>query len=259
MHFIDSHAHLFMLVKEKGITLDEIFSEMKENRVLSLLNVSGSKNESFFFKNEVLPAAEKMGVKVYHSCGIHPHSASKYVEDDLKWLREESPFMDAVGEVGLDLHYNFSPPKKQEEVLLKMLEASLELSKPVIIHGRCGEERIIDVLKQNRFSGKKVLFHCFTGDKKTAFEIIDNGWLISFSGIVTFKKAEESVDILKSVSVDNILFETDSPFLAPHPFRGKLNTPAKVKYVYQFASDILKIDMNELAHKIENNFKLFFS
>jgi TatD DNase family protein len=255
--FIDSHAHIFMLVKEKGASLEDIFNEMIDNQLTSLLNVSGNQEESAFFINELLPFAKEKNLNLFHACGIHPHSSSSFSPDHIDWLKENSLYIDAIGEVGLDLHYNFSPPETQEYVLLKMMDVALELEKPLIIHGRSGEDKIIKILKNRNLQGEKILFHCFTGNKKNADEIIDNGWFISFSGIVTFKKANELAEILKTADLNKILFETDSPFLAPHPFRGKLNTPAKVKYVYLFASELLKINVNDLAYRIEQNFKSF--
>ena len=101
-------------------------------------------------------------------------------------------------------------------------------------------------------------FHCYTGDRKTALRIIKKGWFISFSGILTFKKSTDFHELLKEVGTDQILFETDSPFLAPVPFRGKVNTPGKVFHVYEFASQLLKIDVNDLKNKVFENIEDFF-
>jgi TatD DNase family protein len=255
--YIDSHTHLYMLVKKKGLTLDDIFSEMKQNGVNSVLNISGERSESEFHLEEAVPFADKHGVKLYHSAGIHPHEASDLTDDTVLWLKEISPFTDAVGEIGLDFHYNFSPPETQLSALRKMMETGIELRKPLIIHGRNAEKEIIQMLEDMGMKEKKVLFHCYTGDSENCLKIMDNGWFISFSGILTFKKISEMTDVIKVCHPDKILFETDSPFLAPHPFRGKINTPAKVKYIYDFAADLLGMEAEHLADKVNSNFKSF--
>ncbi len=247
--YIDSHAHLYMLSKEKKISLEDIFCEMKKNNVGALINISGNEKEALFHDKEVVPAALKAGVDTLHSAGIHPHTASLFTDNDIRWLKKSCEKHSAVGEIGIDTHYNFSPPQTQEKVLLKMVELGIELQKPLIIHGRCGEKRIVEILEHHGLKGKKVLFHCYTGDEIIARNIINNGWHISFSGIVTFKKAGVLTSILKWIDLDRIFFETDSPFLSPHPFRGKINTPAKVKYIYEFASRLLNLDADKLAKK----------
>ncbi|HDT11815.1 MAG TPA: hypothetical protein ENN58_03660, partial [bacterium] len=133
--YIDSHAHLYMLVKEKNIDINSIFKDMLENEVSCVTNISGNQAESKFHTEHIVPAAEKNGISLYHSAGIHPHVSSGFSNKDIDWLNEISPFIDAVGEVGMDLHYNFSPEKSQESVLLKMIDISIELKKPLIVHG----------------------------------------------------------------------------------------------------------------------------
>jgi len=244
-----------MLIKERDISPDLIITELKEKSVLTVLNMSGNDKElqHALTLNE---SFESNGIKLFHAAGIHPHEAEK-ASDDYTWIRNSSSKILAIGEVGLDFHYDFSPEKDQEKVFRSMIELSIELEKPIIIHGRSAEKRAVDIIKEYG-NDLNVLFHCYTGDMETALEIIETGWLISFSGILTFKKSTDFHEILKTIGISKILFETDSPFLAPVPFRGKVNTPAKVFHVYDFASKLLEIDINDLAKTVSDNFDKFF-
>ena len=254
--FIDSHAHLSMLINERDVPSDFIITELKEKMVLSILNISGNDKE-LQHALSLRKHFESNGIKLFHAAGVHPHEAEK-ASEDYTWIRKNPSEILAIGEVGLDFHYNFSPEKEQEKVFRSMIELSIELQKPLIIHGRSAEKRAVDIIKEYGNDLKNVLFHCYTGDMKTALEIVETGWLISFSGILTFKKSTDFHEILKSIGTSKVLFETDSPFLAPVPFRGKVNTPAKVFHVYDFASKLLGIDINELAKTVSNNFNKFF-
>ena len=140
-----------------------------------------------------------------------------------------------------------------------MIEQTIELEKPILIHGRCGEALIFDMLNEYGFDKRKVLFHCYTGDLETAGKILKKGWNISFSGILTFKKSADVLEIFNHTSINNMFFETDSPFLAPVPFRGKPNTPGKVRHVYNFAADLLNMKQDDLAVQIRKNFNEFFN
>jgi len=253
--FIDSHAHQSMLIQERNISSDQIIKELKEKSVLTVLNISGNDKEldHALSLNEIF---KSNGIKLFHAAGVHPHEAEK-ASEDYTWIRNSSSKILAIGEVGLDFYYDFSPEKNQEKVFRSMIELSIELEKPLIIHGRSAEKRAVNIIKEYG-NDLKVLFHCYTGDMKTALEIVETGWLISFSGILTFKKSTDFHEILKTIGISKVLFETDSPFLAPVPFRGKVNTPAKVFHVYDFASKLFEIDINEIAKTVSNNFNDFF-
>lgn len=256
--FIDSHAHLSLLIKGKEIQLIDIINEMNENNVKAILNVCGEKDELEFsesVKNEFI----KNNISFFSAAGVHPHEAEKFESFSTDWISQKRDEIIAIGEIGLDFHYNFSPQNIQRNMLRKMIELSLELQKPLIIHGRSGEEEIIETLLKYGFKGKKVLFHCYTGSLETVKKIFENGWYISFSGILTFKNSTDILEILKNSDLNKIFFETDSPFLSPAPFRGKINTPAKVKYVYEFASKSLNIELPELCDQVKRNFENFFS
>lgn len=256
--YIDSHAHLFMLVNEKGIQLSDIISEMKTHGVLAMTNICGNEKELDFSKS-IVSEFKKEGIQLFSAAGFHPHEAESSIDSEVKWITENEGHILAVGEVGLDFHYDFSPRETQRKMLRKMIDISLDVQKPLIIHGRDGEEEILNLLLEYGLKDKKVLFHCYTGPLYTASKIFENGWNISFSGIVTFKKSIEMSLILKSAPLDQVFFETDSPFLSPTPFRGQVNTPAKVKYVYDFASELLQINSRDLKNRVKNNFETFFN
>ncbi|MBP5407017.1 TatD family hydrolase [bacterium] len=256
--YIDSHAHIFMTVTERNISLDEIISELHENHVDTVLDICGSEQDLEYHK-KVNEMFWKNNINFYAAAGIHPQESSNFIDSDISWIRKNSENIIAVGEVGLDFFYDFSPKEIQLKMLRRMIELSIELKKPVLIHGRCGEALIYDILNEYGFDDKKVLFHCYTGDLETAEKILEKQWMLSFSGILTFKKSADVLNIFNHTNVNNMFFETDSPFLAPVPFRGKPNTPGKVKYVYDFAANVLNMKQDVLANEIRKNFNNFFN
>lgn len=256
--FIDSHAHIFMLVKEKECQVSEIIAEMKENGVNALVNICGNEDE-LVFSQQIRNTFYDNGISFFSVAGFHPHEAEKFIDSPTRWISDNRDGITAVGEIGLDFHYDFSPRETQRKMLRKMTTLSLELQKPLIVHGRNGENEIIETLLQYGLKDRKVLFHCYTGSLETAKKIFENGWHISFSGIVTFNRSIEIQNILKNSPLDKIFFETDSPFLAPVPFRGRTNTPAKVRYVYEFASRFLNIEVSQMQKKVKDNFERFFN
>jgi len=255
--YIDTHCHLPMLINEKSVLLDSIIDEMNENAVKSAFNILSSRSESEFYLEHIKSKNIKSPL-FFNVAGIHPHEAESY-DEDISWIYEIKDEIIAIGESGMDLYYEFSSEKKQVELFLKMIELSIELDKPLIIHGREAEMQIIEILENDKVFDKNVVFHCFTGGVETAKKIVDNGWYVSFSGILTFKKSHGMRDVLKRVPLERMFFETDSPFLAPHPYRGKTNSPGKVKYIYEFVSEFLDISNRELSEQILSNISTFFN
>ena len=256
--YIDTHAHIFMTVTERNISLESIIDELHENQVDTVLDICGSEQELMYHKS-VKETFTKNNINFYAAAGIHPQESSNFIDSDISWIAKNSKDIIAIGEVGLDFFYDFSPNEIQLKMLRTMIEQSIELQKPILIHGRCGEAQIYDMLNEYGFDDKKVLFHCYTGDLETAQKILEKGWLLSFSGILTFKKSADVLEIFNHTNVNRMFFETDSPFLAPVPFRGKPNTPGKVKYVYEFAAGLLKMKHDVLAEQVRKNFNDFFN
>lgn len=177
---------------------------------------------------------------VYASVGVHPHEV-KHIGDD--WYDElrrlaKQPKVVAYGEIGLDYHYNYSPPKLQRDRFREQVSLARELALPIVIHTREAQEDTIAILKEERAQEAGGVFHCFSGDAWLAKDALDLGFFLSFSGVITFQNATMLRDIVKTVPMDRLLIETDCPYLTPVPHRGKRNEPA---YVRQVAEKIAEI------------------
>ena len=186
--------------------------------------------------------------------GAHPHGADGYTpEVERRLLR----FLDArrvlaLGEVGLDFHYDFSRRDNQERVFRRQAAIAAERRLPLVIHSRQAEARALRLLEEERFEPPFV-FHCYTGDAEAAAEIVARGGSLSFSGIVTFRKAEALRQIVAATPLGNLLSETDSPYLAPEPERGKVNTPLAVRLVAEKLAGIKEIGAEELQEQVARN------
>ncbi len=186
--------------------------------------------------------------------GAHPHGADTYTpEVERRLLR----FLDgrrvlALGEVGLDFHYDFSHRDTQERVFRRQAAIAAERRLPLVIHSRQAEARVLRLLEEERF-GPPFVFHCYTGDAVTAAEIVARGGSLSFSGIVTFRKADALRQVVAATPLENLLSETDSPYLAPEPERGKVNTPLAVRLVMEKMAEIKKIHTGELQERVALN------
>ncbi|HSA34329.1 MAG TPA: TatD family hydrolase [bacterium] len=233
---IDSHAHLLTLITDKKIPAETLFGDMLYNGVTVCVNVILSPEEARG-RATLDNTCRDTGISLFHIAGIHPHDASKWDSDD-SWIRDIAPDIVAIGEVGMDLHYDFSPPDKQEKIFRRMVELAIELRKPLVIHGRKAESRIFDIINEYKGIEDRVLFHCYTGDAVTARRIFDRSWSVSLPGILTFPDAEEMREVLMMSPAGQLCFETDSPYLAPVPHRGKVNTPAHVADIYRFAAQL---------------------
>ena len=194
--------------------------------------------------------------------GTHPHHAAEAGEINIK--REEivaftkDPKVAGIGETGLDYYYKHSPPEEQQRVFATHVEAAGETGLPLIIHTRDADDDTIKVMREAGQGKVGGVMHCFSGGRKLADESLALGFHISFSGIITFKKAEELRDVVKHVPMDRILVETDSPYLAPVPHRGKRNEPAFVVHTAQMVAELKGITAETVANQTtENFFKLF--
>ncbi len=196
---------------------------------------------------------------IFSMIAAHPHKADFYSKEVEKrvihFLKQEKNI--ALGEAGLDFFYNFSSPENQKKVFSRQIDIAREYQFPLVIHSRESEWEVLSLLEEKKFS-YPVIFHCFTGDENSAKEILQRGYYISFSGIVTFKKSQYLKDIAKSVPLDRIFTETDSPYLAPEPFRGKKNSPLLVKYVADYIAGLKGVSVEELNKNIKSNFKKLF-
>lgn len=256
--FIDSHAHI------DGPEFDadraDVLSRAREANVNTILNIGTGDPHSGALERAVELASKSAGV--YAAVGTHPHDARLYdqlVEDKIKQLISENSVCIAWGEIGLDFHYDNSPRDTQVEVFRRQLRAARALNVPVIVHTREAEAETIDTLRAEWFgSGLPGIMHCFSGSQWLADKSIELGMLISFSGILTFKKADDLRSIARQVPRDRLLVETDCPYLTPVPYRGKRNEPAYVVEVARCLAELRGMTLEETARITTENFARLF-
>jgi len=197
---------------------------------------------------------------LYASIGWHPVDAIDMVEDDLVWIEELSshPKVVAIGEMGLDYHWDKSPKEIQKEVFRKQIRLAKKVKLPIIIHNREATSDIVEILKEEEASEVGGIMHCYGGSVETALECIKMNFYISLGGTVTFKNARKPKEVAEAISLEHLLIETDCPYLAPTPFRGKRNEPSYVKLVAEEIAKIKGISMEEVASKTTENAKKLF-
>jgi len=255
--FIDSHAHI------DGHEFDSDRKEVIERAhaagVSTILNVGTGDPHSGAFERAV--ELGKVHQSVFTAIGTHPHDARLYddaAEEKIKNLINNDHVI-AWGEIGLDFHYDNSPRDVQIEVFKRQLRAARECDLPVVIHTREAEAETIEILR-SEYDGaqRRGVFHCFSGSRQLAQRAVELGFMISFSGIVTFKKADELRAVAKQVPLDRLLIETDCPYLTPIPYRGKRNEPAYVVEVARCLATLHDMNVEEMARITSENFNRFF-
>jgi TatD DNase family protein len=255
--FIDSHAHIDG--HEFDADRDEVIERARAAGVTTILNVGTGDPHSGAFERAVELA--QTHEDIYAAIGTHPHDARRYddrAEEKLKTLTKFEKVI-AWGEIGLDFHYDNSPRDVQVAVFKRQLHAARECDLPVVIHTREAEPETIEILKSDYAGAKRRgVFHCFSGSLDLARSAIELGFMISFSGIVTFKKADDLRAVAKEVPLDRLLIETDCPYLSPIPYRGKRNEPAYVVEVARCLAGIHSIDIEDMARITRDNFHTFF-
>lgn len=257
--FIDSHAHIDG--PEFDSDREDVIQRARDAGVSTILNVGTGDPHSGAFERAI-ELAEKHE-DVYTAIGTHPHDARLYddrAEQKIKNLIKQSSRVIAWGEIGLDFHYDNSPRDMQREAFRRQLLAAREMSLPVIVHTREAEDDTIEILRSEwADSGLPGIMHCFSGSIRLAEQCIELGFLISFSGIVTFKKADALRSVAKEVPSERLLIETDCPYLAPIPYRGKRNEPAYVVEVARCLADLRGMSLGEMAHVTSGNFARLFT
>ena len=251
MTWIDVHAHLDMLEDSP----EETLQKAKAVGVSKIVTVGTEPSDHEF----VLKTAQQFYPDVYCTLGVHPHQGILWQEDVGAWIEKHLPEKEviAVGEIGLDYHYNQSPVENQREAFRKQLDIARRLHMPVQIHTRDAEEDTAQILRE--FKGQVTgLIHCFTSSMSLAKTCLDLGYDISFSGVVTFKNAQDLRDVCKMVPLDRLHLETDSPFLAPVPQRGKKNIPAFVVHTAEVVAGLRGISLGTLAVATKANAQRLF-
>lgn len=250
---VDSHCHLDFEPLLSNI--NEVLKNAKKNNIKSILTIGTSLESS----KKVLEIVEKYE-NIYGAVGIHPNSTTNYLNDIDKLIdiKKKNKKILAFGETGLDYFYKRSERKDQIFSFEKHIEFAISEKVPVIIHTRDANEDTILIIKKY-YKKTKFLIHCFTGNLEFAKKLLNLECLISFSGIITFKKSHELRDVVKFVPLDRILIETNSPYLSPDPFRGKSNEPANLRIIAENIATIKKISFEEISEVTTKNFhKLFF-
>ncbi len=251
---IDSHCHLDH--EPLNSDLENIIKRSKEIGITKLLTISTSK-ESFLKIKKIIKEDEM----IYGTVGIHPHETknneinTEFLEKNIK----DNKKIIGIGETGLDFYYNNSEKEKQIESFRIHIEAAARTNVPLIIHSRSAEDKTFEILNEYKDRNLKILMHCFTGTKKFAEKLLNLNASFSASGIITFKNSEDLRKTFKILPLNRILIETDSPYLAPVPNRGKKNEPSFLYHTAQKLSEIKEISKSEISKITTDNFnRLFF-
>ncbi len=252
---IDSHCHL----DHEPLLSDlmNVIKRSKEVGIKKLLTISTS-FESFDRIKKIIQEDEM----IYGTIGIHPHETTqnKITSNTIVKNFIDNPKIIGIGETGLDFYYENSDKDDQIKSFKEHIEASIQTNSPLIIHSREAENETFNILNEYKNQNLKILMHCFTGSKNFAKKLLSLNAFFSASGIITFKNSLELQDTFKILPIDKILIETDSPFLAPVPNRGKKNEPSFIDFTAQKLADIKNISKSDLVKFTTNNFnKLFFN
>lgn len=229
---IDSHCHL--AGEEFVADLADVVARAKGAGVLRAVVILSATDDGEVGRREVVSAAWP---EVRYACGVHPHEAGKFEHapesagERLQSLVAGRTDVRLVGEIGLDYHYDFAPRETQQRVFRSQIAVARTLAMPIVIHTREAWDDTVRILREERAGEVGGVFHCFTGDEAQAREALDLGFCLSYSGIVTFPRADGIREAARLTPADRLLTETDSPFLAPVPYRGKRNEPAYVAEV----------------------------
>lgn len=250
--WIDIHAHLNMLDKE----VDEALQLAQANNINRVITI-GTEPEDLPI---VLSLANQWQPKVFCTIGIHPHEAKKFDNNVEIFLQENltNKRVVALGEIGLDYYYGHSEVDTQRRVFERQMELAEQFDQPVQIHTRDADDDTIEILE--KFKGRvRGIIHCFTGTERLAKAALDNGFNLSFSGILTFKNAQSLRDIAKWAPLDRIHVETDSPFLAPVPMRGRKNHPAFMLWTAECLRELKGVSTEVFCLQMKNNAETMFS
>ncbi len=250
---IDTHAHLDM--KDFDKDRQAILDRALEGGVTHIISIGIDLSSSL----KALELAHTYNF-VYASVGYHPHNATQIDQQVMVELEKlvSEPRVVAWGEIGLDFYRRYSPPDTQVEAFKQQLGMAMDLDLPVIIHNREAHTELFEILKEMRKGRAKGVIHCFSGNYDMAMALIEMGYYISIPGTVTYKKALQVQEVAAGIPLDRLLVETDAPFLAPVPYRGKRNEPLFVTYTAQKIAELRNMSFQEVALKTSENAKRAF-
>ncbi len=252
---VDTHAHLEMPVFKRDLPL--VIQRAKDEGVTTILTV-GIDPESCRRTLEITEAYKE----IFAILGVHPHHAAEVQEGDLAYIKEDMAHHEKVkawGEIGLDFYRNLSPPETQRERFRQQINIGRELKLPLVIHSRQATEETLKILQEERAWEVGGVIHCFSADKKAAEKYLEMGFYISIPGVITFKGAQGLREVVKKLPLEWILVETDAPFLAPVPHRGKRNEPAYVRFTAETIAEIRKLTLSEVASITTDNARRAFN
>jgi len=249
---IDTHCHLDLLKKE------DLEETLKDEGLECLITVGYDRKT---IKNAIRLSEEKD--HVFCAIGFHPHEADKVREEDFEWLKElatKYPKVKALGEMGLDFYKDYSDRKKQEEVFRRQIAIARELGLPIVVHSRDAEEETIRILREEKAYEVGGVMHCFTGSYEFMKACVDLGFYISYSGIITYPNAQALREVVKKTPTYRLLIETDAPFLAPQPVRGKPNKPPYIRHTAEILAQLIpNSSFEDVERMTSENAKLLFN
>ncbi|MDF1509510.1 TatD family hydrolase [Robertmurraya sp. DFI.2.37] len=250
----DTHAHLN--AEQFAEDLEEVIARAQENGVENMVIVG--------FDRPTITRAMELVEKydfMYASVGWHPVDAIDMNDEDLAWIEDLSshPKVVAIGEMGLDYYWDKSPKEIQKEVFRKQIQLAKKVNLPIVIHNREATADIVEILKEEGASEVGGIMHCFSGSVEVAQECLNMNFYISLGGPVTFKNARKPKEVAEAVPLEKLLIETDCPYLAPHPYRGKRNEPGYVKLVAEQIAELKGISYEEVARITTANAKKLFA
>lgn len=252
---IDTHCHLdFPKLVDQ---IDDVLARAKEAHIKQMVTIC-TRVRQF----ETILAIAEQHDNVFCSVGTHPHYAhdEQDVSIDEILTLSQHPKVVAIGEAGLDYHYEHSPRDVQQAVFRRHIAVARQTRLPLVIHTRDADEDMISILKEEMAEGSfPALIHCFTAGRKLSQDVLDMGLYISLSGVLTFKNSIEIQDIAKDLPLDRLFVETDAPFLAPMPHRGRTNEPAFTVHTAQKLADLKELSLEEIAHATTANFYRLFN
>ena len=248
--YFNTHTHLNS--EQLYTNRDQFIQRALENQVENMVVVGYDLDSS---KKAVEIAHEYPFI--YAAVGISPNDCKETTDDDLNEVEKmlQDPRVVALGEIGLDYYWNEASHEKQKDVFAKQIQIAKKYQKPIVIHARDAYEDTYEVLKRN---GHRGIMHCYSGSVEMAKRFVELGFYISLAGPVTFKNARVPKDVAANINIENLLIETDCPYLTPHPFRGKLNEPANVVYIAQEIAKLKNMEIENVASKTTFNANTIF-
>lgn len=254
MELIDTHAHLTFHGLFENIAA--VLEHSRQAGVIGWLTVGTSRDEN----HKAIELAQRFE-GMYAAIGFHPHYAKDVTPEQISELERlaKKPKVVAIGEIGLDFHYNFSGRDEQKGIFKQQLQLAADLNLPVIIHSRNAFNETLEILNQFEGKLKRVVFHCFGGNAEEAKFLIDKGYYISFTGVITFKNAGIARQAVATVPLDRLMIETDCPYMSPEPMRKqKVNEPALLVHTAAKVAETKGITMDDLAAALKETTKFFF-